>query len=66
MIEIVRQAGKICTLNKPLYCPKNGEHFTKFFPLTSTFDFYKMYTFDFYGTKRKKILDKKEKIIKFK
>jgi len=25
-----------------------------------------MYTFDFYGTKRKKILDKKEKIIKFK
>jgi len=28
IIKIVRQAGKICTLNKPLHCPKNGEHLT--------------------------------------
>jgi len=26
MIEIAIQAGQKCTLNKPLYCPKNGEH----------------------------------------
>jgi len=26
MVKIVRQAGQKCTLNKPLYCPKNGEH----------------------------------------
>jgi len=28
MIEIAIQAGQKCTLNKPLYCPKNGEHLT--------------------------------------
>jgi len=26
MVKIVRQAGQKCTLNKPLYCPKNVEH----------------------------------------
>jgi hypothetical protein len=26
MIEIAIQAGQKCTLNKPLYCPKKGEH----------------------------------------
>jgi len=26
MVKIVRQAGQKCTLNKPLYCPKNEEH----------------------------------------
>jgi len=25
MIEIAIQAGQKCTLNKPLYCQKNGE-----------------------------------------
>jgi len=25
MVKIVRQAGKICTLNKSLHCPKEGE-----------------------------------------
>jgi hypothetical protein len=26
MVKIARQAGQKCTLYKPLYCPKNGEH----------------------------------------
>jgi hypothetical protein len=26
MVKIVRQASQKCTLYKPLYCPKNGEH----------------------------------------
>jgi hypothetical protein len=28
MVKIARQEGQKCTLNKPLYCPKNGEHLT--------------------------------------
>jgi hypothetical protein len=26
MVKIAEEAGQKCTLNKPLYCPKNGEH----------------------------------------
>jgi len=28
MVKIAKQAVQKCTLNKPLHCPKNGEHFT--------------------------------------
>jgi len=34
MVKIVRQAGQKCTLNKPLYCPKNGEHLNYFLDKT--------------------------------
>jgi len=26
MVKIAKQAVQKCTLNKPLHCPKNGEH----------------------------------------
>jgi hypothetical protein len=26
MVKIINVSGQKCTLNKPLYCPKNGEH----------------------------------------
>jgi len=26
MVKIINLSGQKCTLNKPLYCPKNGEH----------------------------------------
>jgi len=26
MVKIAKEAGQKCTLNKPLYCPKDGEH----------------------------------------
>jgi len=26
MVKMVKEAGQICTLNKPLHCPKDGEH----------------------------------------
>jgi hypothetical protein len=26
MVKIAKEAGQKCTLDKPLYCPKNGEH----------------------------------------
>jgi len=29
MLRMASQAGQKCTLNKPLYCTKNGEHLTK-------------------------------------
>jgi hypothetical protein len=28
MVKIVIQAGQTCTLNKLLYCPKNGKYIT--------------------------------------
>ena len=32
MVKIAKEAGQKCTLNKPLYCPKNGEHLNSCFP----------------------------------
>jgi hypothetical protein len=26
MVKIEKQAGQKCILNKPLHCPKDGEH----------------------------------------
>jgi hypothetical protein len=28
MVKTAKQAVQKCILNKPLYCPKNGEHLT--------------------------------------
>jgi hypothetical protein len=30
MVKIAKEGGQICTLNKPLHCPKNGEHLIYF------------------------------------
>jgi hypothetical protein len=35
MVKIAKQAGQKCTLNKPLHCPKNGDHLNKD-PVSST------------------------------
>jgi len=29
MVKMVKEAGQICTLNKPPYCPKDGEHLNR-------------------------------------
>jgi hypothetical protein len=33
MVKIAKEAGQKCILNKPLYCPKNGEHLTEKWPV---------------------------------